>query len=203
MFNRKLRSEALNRLEQEKKIFVLQVSTTRNKEQSLYKKKLEVIENLNDFIGKINLLKDKPKSIEENLYQVNFILKNSNFQQENMNYNLESLLSLPLFDIGGFTGIFTEMMSSNINREVAESAFKEIERLKSEIQELKKIDSNIDFNYEELSNQFSIFLEIVTYKLNLTGKSHWSELSVSEMEYIGTAINLASTIVKLLNKEVV
>ena len=36
MFNRKLRSEALNRLEQEKKIFVLQVSTTRNKEQSLY-----------------------------------------------------------------------------------------------------------------------------------------------------------------------
>ena len=165
MFNRKLRSEALNRLEQEKKIFVLQVSTTRNKEQSLYKKKLEVIEN--------------------------------------MNYDLESLLSLPLFDIGGFTGIFTEMMSSNINREVAESAFKEIERLKSEIQELKKIDSNIDFNYEELSNQFSIFLEIVTYKLNLTGKSHWSELSVSEMEYIGTAINLASTIVKLLNKEVV
>lgn len=139
MFNRKLRSEALNRLEQEKKIFVLQVSTTRNKEQSLYKKKLEVIENLNDFIGKINLLKDKPKSIEENLYQVNFILKNSNFQQENMNYDLESLLSLPLFDIGGFTGIFTEMMSSNINREVAESAFKEIERLKSEIQELKKI----------------------------------------------------------------
>ena len=89
MFNRKLRSEALNRLEQEKKIFVLQVSTTRNKEQSLYKKKLEVIEDLNDFIGKINLLKDKPKSIEENLYQVNFILKNSNFQQENMNYDLE------------------------------------------------------------------------------------------------------------------
>ncbi|MDE8715130.1 hypothetical protein PZH35_12700, partial [Veillonella atypica] len=85
------------------------MSTTRNKEQSLYKKKLEVIDNLNDFIGKINLLKDKPKSIEENLYQVNFILKNSNFQQENMNYDLESLLSLPLLDIGGFTGIFTEM----------------------------------------------------------------------------------------------
>ena len=61
MFNRKLRSEALNRLEQEKKIFVLQVSTTRNKEQSLYKKKLEVIENLNDFIGKINLANCKMK----------------------------------------------------------------------------------------------------------------------------------------------
>lgn len=41
------------------------------------------------------------------------------------------------------------------------------------------------------------------YKINFTGKGHWSELSEDEMNYIGTATNLASTIAKMLNKKVV
>ena len=73
--------------------------------------------------------------------------------------------------------------------------------MKNEIQELKKITSNIDFSFKELDGQLSTFLDIVKYKINLKGKSHWSELSDEEINYIGSAVNLAFAIANMLMKK--
>lgn len=202
MFNKELKNEALNKLEQEKKNLASQISITTNKLESLHEKKIEAINNIDDFFYNVNLLKDKPKYIEENIYQVNFILKNFEYQREDKHYDFENI-HFTFDNIGGISGMFIDMMSSKTNKEIAERAAKEIESLKSSIHQLKKIASNIEFNYRELNYKLNTFLFIMRYKINFTGKGHWSELSEDEMKYIGTAINLATTIAKMLNKKVV
>ena len=202
MFNKELKNEALNKLKQEKKNLDSQISITTNKLDALREKKIEAINNIDDFFNNVNLLKDKPKHIEEDIYIVNFILKNFEYQREDKHLELESI-HFTFDNIGGINGMFIDMISSKANKEIAERAAKEIESLRSLIHQLKKLGSNIEFNYRELNYKLSTFLFIMRYKINFTGKSHWSELSEDEMKYIGTAINLATTIAKLLNKKVV
>lgn len=202
MFNKELKNEALNKLEQEKKNLASQISITTNKLEALREKKIEAINNIDDFYYNVNLLKDKPKHIEEDIYRVNFILKNFEYQREDKHFELECI-HFTFDNIGGINGMFTDMMSSKANKEIAERTAREIESLKSSIHQLKKIGSNIEVNYRELNYKLSTFLFIMRYKINFTGKSHWSELSENEMNYIGTAINLASTIAKMLNEKIV
>lgn len=201
MFNRELKTEALKRLEQEKKNYDLQLSMTTHRIEAFHEKKLKALNSINDFNLDIDSLKDKPENIEEKLYQINFVLKNSYYKKERLDFDSFNFENISFDDIGGFAGILTGIMSSNLNKEISEYAARKIEYLKNEIQELKKITTNIDFSYKELDCQLSTFLDIVKYKINLKGKNHWSELSDEEMNYIGSAVNLAFVIVEMLMKK--
>ena len=97
--------------------------------------------------------------------------------------------------IGGF-------MANSKNKEIAKKATEQIHILKEESQKLKSLTSKVNFDRIELSKQYTTFSSVIN-AIKLKGVSHWSELSEDEMNYIGTAINLASTIAKLLNKKVV
>lgn len=97
--------------------------------------------------------------------------------------------------IGGF-------MTNSKNKEIAKKATEQIHILKEESQKLKSLTSKVNFDRIELSKQYTTFSSVIN-AIKLKGVSHWSELSEDEMNYIGTAINLASTIAKLLNKKVV
>lgn len=201
MFNRELKTEALKRLEQEKKNFDSQLSMTTHRIEAFYEKKLEALNSINDFDLDIDSLKDKPLNIEEKLYRINFVLKNSNYKKERLDLDSFNCENISFDDIGGFAGIFTGIISSKLNKEISECETRKIEYLKNEIQELKKITSNIDFSFKELDCQLSTFLDIVKYKINLKGKSHWSELSDEEINYIGSAVNLAFAIANMLMKK--
>lgn len=97
--------------------------------------------------------------------------------------------------IGGF-------MANSKNKEIAKKATEQIHILKEESQKLKSLTSKVNFDRIELSKQYTTFSSVIN-AIKLKGVSYWSELSEDEMNYIGTAINLASTIAKLLNKKVV
>ena len=86
--------------------------------------------------------------------------------------------------IGGF-------MANSKNKEIARKATEQIHILKEESQKLKSLTSKVNFDRIELSKQYTTFSSVIN-AIKLKGVSHWSELSEDEMNYIGTAINLAS-----------
>lgn len=104
--------------------------------------------------------------------------------------------------VGGAALAIGGLMANSKNKEIARKATEQIHILKEESQKLKSLTSKVNFDRIELSKQYTTFSSVIN-AIKLKRVSHWSELSEDEMNYIGTAINLASTIAKLLNKKVV
>lgn len=104
--------------------------------------------------------------------------------------------------VGGAALAISGFMANSKNKEIARKATEQIEKLKEETKKIKELTTKVNFERIELGKNYSTFSAIVD-RLKLRGIKHWSELSEDEMNYIGTATNLASTIAKMLNKKVV
>ena len=104
--------------------------------------------------------------------------------------------------VGGAALAISGFMANSKNKEIARKATEQIEKLKEETKKIKELTTKVNFERIELGKNYSTFSAIVD-RLKLRGIKHWSELSEDEMKYIGTAINLATTIAKMLNKKVV
>ena len=98
--------------------------------------------------------------------------------------------------IGGF-------MANSKNKEIARKAEEQTTKLISAELELKLMESKVRFNNNELDRQHKAFLNIIKNKINFTGKTHWREFSNEEIEYIGSALNIARTMAVMLNKKIV
>ena len=104
--------------------------------------------------------------------------------------------------VGGAALAISGFMANSKNKEIARKATEQIEKLKEETKKIKELTTKVNFERIELGKNYSTFSAIVD-RLKLRGIKHWSELSEDEMKYIGTVINLATTIAKMLNKKVV
>ena len=96
--------------------------------------------------------------------------------------------------IGGF-------MANSKNKEIARKATEQIEKLKEEKNKLKELTTTVELHCKELEKQEGVFSYIVD-NFDLGKKSHWTELTESEMKDIGSAANIASVMAKMLNKKV-
>lgn len=96
--------------------------------------------------------------------------------------------------IGGF-------MANSKNKEIARKATEQIEKLKEEKNKLKELTIKVELQCKELDKQDGVFSYIVD-NFNLSEKSHWTELTESEMKDIGSAANVAAVMAKMLNEKV-
>lgn len=96
--------------------------------------------------------------------------------------------------IGGF-------MANSKNKEIARKATEQIKKLKEEKNKLKELTTKVELHCKELNKQDRVFSYIVD-NFRLSAKSHWTELTESEMKNVGAAANIAAVMAKILNEKV-
>ena len=96
--------------------------------------------------------------------------------------------------IGGF-------MANSKNKEIARKATEQIEKLKEEKNKLNELTTKVELHCKELNKQDGVFSYIVD-NFRLKEKSHWTELTESEMKDVGAAANIAAVMTKILNEKV-
>ena len=103
--------------------------------------------------------------------------------------------------IGGAALAIGGFMANSKNKEIARKATEQIEKLKEEKNKLKELTTKFELHCKELEKQEGVFSYIVD-NFNLGKRSHWTELTESEMKDIGSAANIASVMAKMLNEKV-
>ena len=103
--------------------------------------------------------------------------------------------------IGGTALAIGGFMANSKNKEIARKATEQIEKLKEEKNKLKELTTKVELHCKELEKQEGVFSYIID-NFDLGKKSHWTELTESEMKDVGSAANIASVMAKMLNKKV-
>jgi len=126
-------------------------------------------------------------------------------QIENVNFQIQELSNL-ITDLKMMRLATESMELLKVHKELY--IYKASELLNTFSEKFYNIEQSLDdtaFYFqnlvEELEKQEGVFSYIVD-NFNLGKKSHWTELTESEMKDVGSAANIAAVMAKMLNKKV-